>query len=327
MSEITRIILKNMAPLHIGKGTDYYDFSSPDLQSDTLSSALAVLRAESGKTEDIESFLQSFTISSAFPYSGGHYFLPKLQGRLNVQVKGEDKYVYRKSLKEIRYIEESLWFQLAEGRKVEIEKKQIHRNFLLNEASDDFSQPVKANVMQRVSVPRNDEDQATPFFFEWNYLNKNAGLYCLLQADSEVKKDIISLFRSLGEVGIGSDKSVGGGCFTVESETIEYNEIADADSTAILSLYIPTEVELSRISLPESRYELLLRGGFIAGSTEEAYRHLLKKSVYMLNTGSVFPVKEHLLGKVVDLKPNWNDGAMHPVYRSGRPFCLFVKNR
>jgi hypothetical protein len=62
----------------------------------------------------------------------------------------------------------------------------------------------------------------------------------------------------------------------------------------------------------------------MAGSTEEKFRHLRKKSIYMFGVGSVFPTKETLDGKVVDLTPEWNDKRMHSVFRSGKPFYLPV---
>ena len=30
-------------------------------------------------------------------------------------------------------------------------------------------------------------------------------------------------------------------------------------------------------------------------------------------------------GKVVDLRPDWNDERLHPVFRSGRPFTILIK--
>ena len=72
------IKLKNLTPLHIGTGKEnQYDFSAADLHSDTLSAALAALRAQQGQADDIETFLQSFSLSSAFPYWNDICFLPK----------------------------------------------------------------------------------------------------------------------------------------------------------------------------------------------------------------------------------------------------------
>jgi CRISPR-associated protein Csm4 len=79
------------------------------------------------------------------------------------------------------------------------------------------------------------------------------------------------------------------------------------------------------LHLSESKYGLILRGGYIAGSQEESFRHLLKKSIYMFGVGSTFTSSKPLQGKVVDLKPKWNDERMHPVYRSGRPFYVPIK--
>jgi CRISPR-associated protein Csm4 len=332
MPEYTRIKLTDMTPFHLGKGRDYYDFSSPDLQSDTLTSALAALRAERGKSEYLESFLQSFALSSAFPYYGNHYFLPKMCARLNVTVKGRTDAEYRKRLKKIKYIEEKLWLTLASTSDiVEVDENQIQGKFLLDAPIEQFTQPIKSSVMQRVKVPRADEAQSEPFFFEWNYVykdtehHKEGGLYCLLQADSHVTDEVVSLFGDLGKSGIGSDKSVGGGCFSIETEQMELTSISDANSTVVLSMYIPTEDEIKGMPLQKSQYEIVRRGGFMAGSTEERFRHLHKRSVYMFACGSVFPITTPLTGKVVNLVPSWNDPDMHPVYRGGRPFCVTIK--
>ena len=34
---------------------------------------------------------------------------------------------------------------------------------------------------------------------------------------------------------------------------------------------------------------------------------------------------EILKGKIVDLRPRWNDSRMHPVFRSGKPFVAKIK--
>jgi len=106
---------------------------------------------------------------------------------------------------------------------------------------------------------------------------------------------------------------------------LELPDIPDANQIMLLSLYIPAKEEMKKLRLQAARYELLLRGGYIAGSEEESFRHLRKRSVYMFNVGSLFPVNKPLTGRIVDLAPAWNDGRMHPVFRSGRPFYIPVK--
>jgi hypothetical protein len=64
----------------------------------------------------------------------------------------------------------------------------------------------------------------------------------------------------------------------------------------------------------------------MAGSQDESLRHLRKRSIYVFDTGSVFRTTLPLKGKVVDLKPEWNDPRMHTVYRSRKPFFIPIKS-
>ena len=321
MATYTIVKFKNLTPLHIGTGKENYDFSASELHSDTLSAAIAAIRAQQGKTDDVEKFLQSFVISSAFPFVGKSLFLPKPQGKMEVLVSDMDDYPSRKKLKKIRYIETSLWNQLAAGNNVVVKANQLQKEFLLAENSE-FIQPFKTQVNQRVTIPRDENQTADPFFFEWKYFSSNSGLYCLLDASEEVKKEIVSVLGVLGEVGLGTDRAVGGGKFEVETSSVTLNDMSQANAEILLSLYIPTEDELSKLNLPNSRYDLVLRGGYIAGSEQDMFRHLRKKSIYMFNVGSVFASTQSIAGKVVDLKPEWNDDKMHPVFRSGKPFVV-----
>ena len=319
------IKLKNFTPLHIGTGKDnQYDFSATDLHSDTLSAALASLRTQQGKKDDIEDFLHSFSLSSAFPFLDTIYFLPKFQGIINVKIVLKKKHEYRKQLKKLKFIDVSLWSKLIQGDEIDVEESQIKGDFLLNKNSA-FVKPYQSQVNQRVSVPRTDNENADPFFFNWTYFHEKAGLYCLTDAKDEKYKEIFDLFQLLGETGIGTDRNIGGGKFDVEAGMLHFPEITDANQTMLLSLFIPTEVELSKMNLKMSKYELLLRGGFMSGSSEESFKHLRKRSVYMFNVGSVFPTTDPLTGKIVNLAPAWNDERMHPVFRSGRPFYLPIK--
>jgi len=317
------IKLKNLTPLHVGTGREYYDFAASDLHSDALAAALAAVRAEQGKT-DVEDFLNSFTLSSAFPFSGNAFFLPKMQGKMSVKVEGQEEQEYRKALKKLKFIASDLWTDLAAGQVVTVTASRLHKEFLVSKA-DAFEKPYLSQVNQRVSVPRADNADAEPFYFNWTYFSSEAGLYVLTDATGAVFSELEELFALLGESGLGTDRNVGGGKFEVETGTIELPSIADANHTILLSLFIPAKEELQALNLNAARYELLLRGGYMAGSSVEGFRHLRKRSVYMFGVGSLFPTVETLRGKVVDLKPDWNDERMHPVFRSGRPFTVKVK--
>lgn len=327
MSTFNIIKLNFLSPIHLGIGRDYYDTSAVGLHSDTLSAALASMNVRTQQDGlDVEAFLNSFTLSSAFPFIGQTLFLPKISGKLNLIVRNKSEHEYRKKIKKVQYIEKSIWEALANGETVTVDEDQIKDKYLVADPKE-FVVPFKHQVSQRVGVPRDGRTNSLPFYFDWTFFNSNCGLYCVTDADGENFDRLCELFTTLGELGIGSDKSVGGGQFKVMPEKITIKEPLDANKTMILSLYIPTEEEITDLSLKESKYSLLLRGGYMAGSSNENLRHLWKKSIYMFDVGSCFSTKSKIKGKVVDLTPeNWNGEKMHPVYRSGKAFTLKIKD-
>ena len=323
MPKLTRIKLCRLSPLHIGTGRDSYDSSSAELHSDTLTAALASMLASAGRAAEISSFMSSVCLSSAFPFYGDVFFLPRLQGNIPLQMSEEEVTAKRKSLKKVKYIETSLWRDLYGGVSVRLSDVAISDCFLMRKGTS-VGTISKSQVSQRVFVGQDGED-AKPFFFDWHYYDPRAGLYCLTDATGKTLDDVATLFNALGGCGIGSDKNVGGGKFDVETDSVEIVEPFDADASALLSLYIPQKDELPSLHLADSRYSLLRRGGFIAGSDNENLRHLRKRSVYMFGVGSVFPTCQPLSGDVVNLRPSWNDELMHLVFRSGRPIVLHIK--
>lgn len=315
--------LTRLTPLHIGTGNENYSFMASRLQSDTLSSALAALRCLQGKSRDVKTFLESFRISSAFPFYKDSLFFPKPQGVWSqIKVVGQEEHVYRKKLKKVKYIEFCLWKQLIQGGELMLQPQQLQGDYIT--ALQEFPRLMESQVVQRVYVPRDGMD-AQPFFFSWQFFRPDAGLYCLVETDDETFSEIRDLFIGLGENGIGTDKNVGGGKFDVETGELVIPEVKQANSTLLLSLFLPAETELAELDLPRARYTLLLRGGFMAGSSEDTLRHLRKRSVYMFDSGSLFPVILPLQGKVADLTPAWSDARMHSVYRSGKPLYVSVK--
>lgn len=325
MATFSIIKLTHLSPIHLGTGREATDSSAQTLHSDTLSAALAAMRAQTRGEKGIREFMESFTISSAFPFWKDHFYLPKPQGRINVTVNGKTESQVRKTLKGIQYIESTLWNQLVSGQTIKIDECQIQKH-LLSASTHTGDSPLisSSQVNERVSVPRQEGEDAEPFFFEWNYYHKEAGLYMLTDAKDRQLQELHELFSLLGEQGIGTDRNVGGGKFNVEDAgTIELG-VSKEESNAqmLLSLFIPSQESLPSLHLEASTYSILLRGGFMAGSNDETLRHLHKKSIYMFNTGSVFKTTTPLQGKIVDLHPDWNYAEMHPVYRSGLPLSI-----
>ena len=315
--------LCNLSPLHIGTGHDDYSTSSYELPSDTLSAALVAIKAQLAGTIGAQAFMESFAISSAFPFVDKQLFFPKPMGRIVVQ--GCDEEQIRKKLKKIKYIEQSQWDKMIRGKALDINENQLSGEFLLGKDSD-HQKPYAYQVNQRVAVSRDGGD-ATPFYFKWQYHSPDAGLFCLIDCSEDTFAEIKKLFELLGETGIGSSKSVGGGKFEIAADEIELPEVQDADSTLLLSHYIPTKEELENIDLEASQYEITLRSGYMAGSSVQAFQHLLKKSVYMIKTGSLISGVHKIKGKIADVTPNWNDQRIHPTLRSGCPIVLPIKKQ
>lgn len=324
MARYTIVKFKNMSPLHIGAGRSEYDTASPYLYSDTISGALASLYAQLKGGGGVQEFLDRFAVSSAFPYSGNAYYLPKPAGRL--AFNGIDADLVRKKAKKIKFIEHSIWNQVVAGQQPAISQEQFNGEFLVSaQDAGSFKMPYTTAVHQRVAVSRDGMSDAVPFFFEWKFFAKDAGLCCIIDAEPAVMEELKSLFIELGERGLGSDRSVGGGMFDVEFSTIELPDVENADSILLLSQYIPCEEELKEIHLEDSRYELSQRDGYMSGSSVTELRHLLKKPVYMFNTASVLKISICPRGCVVNVAPEWNNEKMHPVYRSGRSLALPIK--
>ena len=326
MADYRIIKLKNLTPRHIGDGReDSYDFASAIIDSDSISSALASIFAENHTSEETLHWMQKLRISSSMPWQGGHYFLPSPVGRLNVEVEDLSEELSRKKMKKIKYLDVNFWEQIANGCGLKIPSSAIHDEFLCNDAL--FDQLITSRVHERVCVTLDETEDATPFYFNWHYFRQDAGLYFIVaDIDDDGFSKLVELFRMLGEQGIGTDRSVGGGGFEVDTGVISVSTPAYANAQILLSTFIPSEEEIGLFDLEHSRYKLLRRGGYMAGSSIEALRHLHRREIFLFTTGSVFATSATLVGKVVDLAPSWNSPDMHPVYRSGIPFVLPIKN-
>lgn len=328
MAKYTVFKLQFQTPLHIGLGRSAYDSSSSELHSDTLSSALAALKAQHGASaSEVFSFMKQIAVSSAFPYVGDSYYLPRPKSVDQIEIKGRDATEFRKKLKDVQYINSQDWSRFLNGEVPQVEESQLHGSFL-TEVGEDFKAPYRKQVNQRVSVSRSGEDDADPFYFEWMYFDStiNCGLYIIVEtSDEKTLTEVQLLLEELGETGLGTDKSVGGGQFKVARSSIELPDIADSNGYVSLSLFLPSTEELELIDMKQSSYGLLLRGGYMAGSVQEKFRHLWKKSIYMFEAGSSIVSSQQLTGQIVDLRPEWNDNKIHPVYRSGKALMIPIK--
>lgn len=330
MKRYNIIKLKNITPVHISVGKDKdYDFAETILHSDVLSSALAAIRVIfKGKDDDVKEFLSSFALSSAYPFRCGDLFLPKPLGRMDVDVyegtKRMEEVNYRKRLKKLKFLHIGLWNDIIQGMRPIVDIRQINGEFLFSQTGEQ-RECFRSEVVQRVSVAKNEAEDNTLFFFERRFFSNDSGLYVITDAEGELFDELFELFELLGQEGIGSGKSIGGGQFEVERDTVDINAAEDGNAQILLSMYLPQREEMEKLNLDESVFEIALRGGFMAGSEHESLRHLRKKSIYMFKPSSIFATCEPLCGKVEDLRPEYNNGRMHAVYRSGKPLFIPIK--
>src|SRR5690625_572471 len=127
MREIYKVVkLLFRSPLHIHRNKGDYDTSEEMLHSDTISSALAAMGYRMYDSFDGFDFLNNITISSAFPFYGDQYFLPKPMMRIPVKIDGyseEESSAEAKKLKTLQYIEKSIFEKRSEEHTSELQSR------------------------------------------------------------------------------------------------------------------------------------------------------------------------------------------------------------
>lgn len=311
------------SPLHIGQGvTESYGRSGRILHSDSISGALAATFSSLYPDEDVKQFMESFQVSSAFPFSGEKLFFPKPMIKLLVSSENESL-VMTKKLKKLEYFDQSSFETILQGKELNVstaEQLAGDGRFFLAKPERSFQTPYSSTVVQRVAVPRGDGGDASPFYFERLTFEINCGFWCFFEVAEDYQNRFLKCLIHLGENGIGTDRTVGNGQFNVEIDSLDLALPESNGNNLSLSLFWPAETEINGLELDKSAYLLKKRGGFIAGSSHEQFRHLRRKSVYMFVEGSVFAGK--IEGKIDNLRPDWNDSKLHPVWRDGRAFSL-----
>ncbi|MFN3380117.1 MAG: type III-A CRISPR-associated RAMP protein Csm4, partial [Runella zeae] len=181
---------------------------------------------------------------------------------------------------------------------------------------------------QRVAVPLGgDEAETRPFYVDRLYFEKDCGLYFLVdfRGNTELRNQVLQTLKLLGDLGIGTDRTVGNGLFEFDPQTdvqpVSINISGKHQKRMNLGLYLPEETEFAQIDLDKSHWSLLKRGGYMGGTSNDEFLSLRKKSLYFFGEGSVFTASQQLVGKKENLQPEWNT-SMHPVWRDGQ--CLFI---
>lgn len=334
---------KFTTPLHIANVRADYDRSETMLASDTIyaavMSAWATLGMEHWITPELE-----FALSSLFPYYCHQkskqlsYFLPKPAGAL----KATNATQYKK-IKKVRYIDVALFAQWAAGKPIQPDQNLQAGDFYLSTLPADKDERntlanfISKEVYPRVRVPREEGKDAEPYYIERIWFAEGSGLYCLFVGSEEDYRKVKTALNFLQYEGIGTDRHVGNGLFELEeSELPQAFKFAAKQPTHLvnLSLFCPESSEQLESLLPVGdihiAYELVQRGGWI---TTEPFLTLRKKYVHMFREGSIFAKTAQIsdgedfsiAGAIHNVRPDWNDANLHPVYRSGRAIFVPVK--
>ena len=285
----------------------------PNLHSDTLFGALtsAIQELFPEKLDlMLDDFLNNnppFLISSAFPYIFSDNekikFFPK------IMMNSEDKVnniEFLKKYKDVDYLEESIFFDLLNGK---ISEKDIINNFknytqidnLLMTKNYGINVDFKRNIVPNNSVNRLTNETNSIFYSEgMQYSNMGVFFYIEL-INNDYGKIILSALKFLSDRGFGRDISTGKGQF--DYEVVNENIIRQSGNRFItLSRFIPSDDELDLIN-SQSCYEISSkRGRDKSGEIRKQIRFFKEGSTFnnftnipgqVLNSGTNFPAIEY----------------------------------
>ena len=330
------IKLRFSTPVHLGRGLEDLDRSETVYHSDSLKSAIyavGLAQFPNWKEDDANVFFNGFRVSSCFPFAGNELFLPKPFLNIRFQFEGvaddrQAKTGKKVSFLSLKHFEE--YVNVGEGELIQVQQNQKTPDgqFICENETTAKRSFFKTEVQQRVAVPlEGGETETRPFYVDRLYFEKDCGLYFLVdfQGNTELRKQVLQTLKLLGDLGIGTDRTVGNGLFELDEnqdvQPVEIKTIGKHNKQMNLGLYLPEEVEFAQIDLDKSHWSLLKRGGYMGGTSNDEFLSLRKKSLYFFGEGSVFESETPLIGKKEDIKPDW-DLPMHPVWRDGQ--CLFI---
>ncbi len=330
------------------------------IPSDTLKAALASAFAElSNNQNEINNFNEKIIVSSAFPFINNLYFFPKplisIQNFFNFQNTQNNNHneldlKFRKKIKKVKFIEKSILEKIIAGDKLNFNEVINFNNFeliALNNTESNNNYPQKIYVSETIERVRlgckpyleiSSSEKGDPYYFTRTHFYQSkkikTGLWFIwvsLNPENNIKEQFFNALELLKNNGIGADKNIGHGKFEFEKATIQINYPSEYTYPSKythfinLSKFIPTPDEFKNLFLKECKYNLSLRGGYIAGASDHSKRHWIRKYTWMFDEGSIlkfnnYSPNNNVIGqntKVLD--------SPHPVYRDGRTIVLPFK--
>ncbi len=327
------------SPLHIDqRGTGKFETVDSYIQSDLLSAAILSAWAEMEPHHKEERFENPpFRLSSAFPYFGDLYFLPRPMGSRSLSLSKE-QLSENKKLKKTQWLEKTLWEKVATHAEnltktdelifltngLAVAKTKLQQTLEhLHQIDNNYREMIeglvlwKQEILTRLAMNRftgsSAEGQLYDFARIW--FAQQAGLYFLARFDNPQlhQSHFEAALSWLGDTGIGSDRSSGNGLFKWEKKDYHFDSQLDLKKAIALSVVIPDPiVDIQEGWLTEATYDFMRRRGWVAGTTWR------KDGIRMFKEGSEF--NRPLQGRVVKL--GTHPQYFYPIYRDGRGFFV-----
>lgn len=312
--------------LHLGTKEMVLEESSEYIHSDTLFSAISNAFRTLYGNDALEEMLNQFKteppflISSAFPYIDDMLLFPI------PKIVNLGKYTKDPGFKKVEFISGHIFDKIISGIDISehINGNNLVQNgkvlltggeaFRCSELLDGKGRIYSKKERVRVALDRKTSQSNIYHFGEIVYSDK-CGLYFLIDFKKDnYEKKIDATINFLGDEGIGGDRTYGKGLFIIKKENFKsFNEKGEFFVT--LSLYYPRQDEIHYVS--KGWYELISRGGWIYSLNAQDIR---RRTVRMLNEGSVFKASPSLYGELINVKPT--EFKDHNVYRYGYAFPI-----
>lgn len=329
---MVRIFHLATASLHLGEHGIGLEETAEFVHSDTLFGALCFAWAELYGVGALEELLAGFVggrpdflISSAFPRLGSVRLFPRPMLPLPAKEAAAEE------LKDIRWVSESLFLAWLRGEDLTAEADPA--NILGEEVwvsgreragllRPDARPYWTVDIVPRVALDR-VTSRSNLYYVGQLRFAPDCGLFCLVAAGrDEVYERVRAALGVLGELGLGGERSLGLGSFTVE-DAGPWAGPAAGPRFVTLSLYHPTPAELAGgVLTAGAAYRLIVRSGWIASPAWPGRR---RKWVRMITEGSVLVGdSDRLYGDLADVTPPQAVPGAHPVYRYGYAFPVGV---
>ncbi len=308
-------------PVHFGESGIGMEESRHWMHSDTLFSALINSASLWYDSEKITRWMHEFTqgtppfrISSAFPFTGDVYFLPKpLSMPPVLREQTALRTQYDKELKKLSFLPLELFKKWQHNQT--LSESDMHKLFELRET---YHQGFAYFIVPRVALDRMTSASEIYNCGLVRY-QENAGLFCLLEVEDPMESELFTMFQILGEQGLGGERTYGYGRFSAEFESMPiyfenlFENFQDATGFTTFSLLLPEFEKNTSLADKFIAYSLEERKGWVFSITSR--KQAKRQTVWMLQEGSVY--KQPLHGKVVEVTPQVWQKAPHRVYRYG----------